>query len=57
MPQVLKRKTIHVEKGNRVIPHIVTLSYNFYTYTVDIDGEVWKTTSNELFAVQSFNAI
>lgn len=35
----------------------VTLENDGFMYNVKIDGEVFKKTVNELFAVQAFNAI
>ena len=35
----------------------VTLENDGFMYSVKVDGEVFKKTVNELFALQTFNAI
>lgn len=50
---VLKKKTIRV--GNRTSK--VELAKEGAEYIVKIDGDVYKKTANELFAVQAFNEI
>lgn len=50
---ILKKKTIRV--GNRTSK--VELVKEWTDYIVKVDGDVYKRTANELFAVQAFNEI
>ena len=49
----IKKKKFNV--GNKI--HNVWLKKEGNDYIVKVDGEVYKKTANELFAVQTFNAI
>lgn len=49
----LKRKTYTVAGHT----HSVVLVKDGEEYIVKVDGEIYKKTPNELYAVQTFNAI
>lgn len=50
---ILQKKTFRTEKGICK----VELVKKGAEYIVKVDGDIYKRTANELFAVQTFNAI
>lgn len=50
---LIKEKKIKTERGKCK----VTLENDGFHYIVKVDGDDFKKTVNELFAVQTFNAI
>ena len=53
LEMIIKKKKVHV--GNKMVK--VFLKKEGAYYIVKVDGVVYKKSANELFAVQSFNAI
>ena len=50
-------KKFYLITGNKVKKVEVTLNKQGYNYVVRVNGEVYKSTPNELFAVQAFISI